>query len=422
MLLQQIVDFSKISEARIIEETGIYRSMKIETSAAEQTVQVVKKNQSLSNLIFLAWFSCFAIMGVVYVYRLKKYKLLIKTADICVDERIQSILVKWIAIHRIRRSIKLVCGNQMVSPFTIGVIKPVIYLPKCFTLQNDLDTIEAVLAHETTHIKNGDDLCIRFQNIIQLVFFFNPVVWAAGKQLHQVREQFCDAIVISKRALTQKTYGHGLLNVIRMNLAAPDGILVLPNFTNQKERLIRRIQSIKQPSFQGRTHIWFSFIFLVLFGLFIFPMADESKSGDGDSFQKPAFISPYPGGFLVLELGQDWNAGTKEYYFHKGVDIWKDGKSATIVASDEGTVLSTGKDEIFTEFGEITIRHKNGFQTRYLHLDSIYVKSNQTVKKGQNIGRIPSCIHFEILKEGQIQDPELYLTFNKRLSRRVIKG
>ena len=111
----------------------------------------------------------------------------------------------------------------------------------------------------------------------------------------------------------------------------------------------------------------------------------------------------------------------KKYYFHKGIDIVCDKRETAVVTSADGTVISTGGDEIFTQFREITLAHKDGFQTRYLHLDSVYVHQNQQVKKGQIIGHTPFCVHFELFKDGELIDPEDHMTLEKKLIRKVIK-
>ncbi len=375
-------------------------------------------NRSLQLLLFFAWLSGFVFVGSGYIFRLRKYQNIVRLAEPCDNGRILEMVLRWKGLFRVRRPVRLVFGSARVSPFTLGLFRPVIVLPKCFLREDPEETIEPVIAHEMAHIRRWDDLWIRLQTLVQIVYFFNPVAWIAGRQLHQVREQVCDADVLSKRTLTNKRYGIALLNVIRVRLAPSDDLVLLPSFANEKTRLVKRLQNIKQPVFHGRGHVAVSCLLLAAFGIFVLPMARPTRAPAGARLH---FVSPVPGGILYLECGRDWDQSRNTYYLHKGVDIGRGGKPGVIVAAAAGQVVSDGGDEIFTEYREITICHGNGIRTRYLHLDSIYVRPGQSVEKGQPLGRASACLHFEVLKNGQIEDPELYLALPKQLSRKIEK-
>lgn len=67
----------------------------------------------------------------------------------------------------------------------------------------------------------------------------------------------------------------------------------------------------------------------------------------------------------------------------------------------------------------IEIVHKNGFMTRYAHLDGMTAQVGDKVGRGDSIGTVgatgnargkdPSHLHFEILKDGKRVDPLPYL-------------
>jgi beta-lactamase regulating signal transducer with metallopeptidase domain len=378
------------------------------------------KMKAVQGAVFAGWLAGFAWAGISAIRRFRRYRGIIDRAESLEDAGVKERLEKWKRLFRIRRPVRLVCGAHKVSPFTMGILKPAIYLPRCLIRRNNRDTIESVIAHEMAHIRYADDAWIRLQNLIQAVYFFNPAVWLAGRRLHQAREQFRDAEVLSKRTLTRKTYGSGLLNVVRMHLAVPDDLMVLPNFANEKERLFRRIQHIKHEAFHGRAHVCLSCLLILSFAFFMLPMAEQTHSGNA-STGPVRFGSPIDGGTLVLQCGKDWNRSAGEFYFHKGIDVWKSGGPVPVKAAAAGTVVSAGQDEIFNRYREITVQHEGGYRSRYLHLDSLFVRPGQDIQAGQAIGRTPACVHFEILKDGKIEDPEQYLDLRKRLTREVHK-
>ncbi len=67
-------------------------------------------------------------------------------------------------------------------------------------------------------------------------------------------------------------------------------------------------------------------------------------------------------------------------------------------------------------FGNLIImNHNNGFRTVYAHLSDILVAEGQTIKEGDLIGESGESldgprIHFEIWKEREKQNPELWLS------------
>ena len=67
----------------------------------------------------------------------------------------------------------------------------------------------------------------------------------------------------------------------------------------------------------------------------------------------------------------------------------------------------------------VTVRHADGFETRYAHLSKVDVKKGDRVEVGQDLGEVGSTghstgphLHFEIRKEGKAWDPRPYRPLN----------
>ncbi len=96
-----------------------------------------------------------------------------------------------------------------------------------------------------------------------------------------------------------------------------------------------------------------------------------------------------------------------------------DGKVIAIATGHKNKKGSTGIDS----YGNyVQIQHSNGYTTLYAHLDSVYVKVGQTVKKGQKIGVMGNTgnsygahLHFEVRKTSaysSLIDPTPYINSN----------
>jgi len=119
---------------------------------------------------------------------------------------------------RVSTRVRLVHGEGLVSPFTTGILRPVIWVPTKLLEHLDPDLLRCLIAHELVHVKRRDDLFIRLELLIQSLFFFHPLVWLAGARLDRTREQACDQHVVTAFGVTPRDYGRSLLETLRLNL------------------------------------------------------------------------------------------------------------------------------------------------------------------------------------------------------------
>jgi lipoprotein NlpD len=98
---------------------------------------------------------------------------------------------------------------------------------------------------------------------------------------------------------------------------------------------------------------------------------------------------------------------------NKGLDIG--GKTGEpILASGDGRVVYAGAG--LRGYGNLIIlKHNNTFLTAYAHNQTLLVKEDQTVRKGQKIAEMGNSdadrvkLHFEIRRQGKPVDPAQYL-------------
>ena len=124
-------------------------------------------------------------------------------------------------------------------------------------------------------------------------------------------------------------------------------------------------------------------------------------AGDDDV----AWSWPAPGNLTVL-------AGFDEVK-NKGLDIG--GKAGDpVLASADGRVVYAGAG--LRGYGNLIIlKHNNTYLTAYAHNQTLLVKEDQSVRKGQKIAEMGSSdadrvkLHFEIRRQGKPVDPARYL-------------
>ncbi len=90
------------------------------------------------------------------------------------------------------------------GPFTVGVLRAVVYMPVSAVTALTPDQIEAVLAHEFEHIRRHDFAWNLVQVLVETAFFHHPAVWWLGARLREERELCCDdaAVAACRQAVT----------------------------------------------------------------------------------------------------------------------------------------------------------------------------------------------------------------------------
>ncbi|QTN28875.1 peptidoglycan DD-metalloendopeptidase family protein [Rhodoferax sp. AJA081-3] len=98
---------------------------------------------------------------------------------------------------------------------------------------------------------------------------------------------------------------------------------------------------------------------------------------------------------------------------NKGLDIGGAAGDA-VLASSDGKVVYAGAG--LRGYGNLIIlKHNNTYLTAYAHNQTLLVKEDQTVKKGQKIAEMGSSdadrvkLHFEVRRQGKPVDPAKYL-------------
>ena len=99
---------------------------------------------------------------------------------------------------------------------------------------------------------------------------------------------------------------------------------------------------------------------------------------------------------------------------HNGVDFVV-AQDTPVLASADG-VVSAVKHSLKGEGNTVTIKHKGGYITRYLHLYEIKVSQGQSVKKGKVIGSAGMSgnsyaphLHYEVWRDSTLLDPLNYI-------------
>lgn len=100
--------------------------------------------------------------------------------------------------------------NTQAPGMATGLFKPIIWLDMT---QDDPEKVRTVVTHELTHIRQHDPFWLWAINLVQRMFWWNPIIWLTARYARQQIELSCDEQC--KKHLPEGSYQ---LNLIQLTL------------------------------------------------------------------------------------------------------------------------------------------------------------------------------------------------------------
>ena len=117
-------------------------------------------------------------------------------------------------------SIPRAAESTLISvPVTMGVLRPVILLPTNWREWDDAK-LDAVIAHEVSHVARRDTLTQRISFLHCAIFWFSPLAWWLHRHLADLMEQASDEAALAGGA-DRKVYARTLLGFFEALQTAP---------------------------------------------------------------------------------------------------------------------------------------------------------------------------------------------------------
>lgn len=189
-------------------------------------------------LLGFAFFALRLLGGLGYTARLRYQGVF--SLEAIWEQRLQHLMSRM----GIKQSVKLLESSRVTIPLVIGTFKPIILLPLGTINRLSVEEVEAILAHELSHIWRQDYLLNIIQSIIEVLFYFNPAVWWISALIRVERENCCDDLAVQACG-NSLLYAKSLLQLQEDQIKREPFAMAL--FKN-KTQLLHRIRRILHPS------------------------------------------------------------------------------------------------------------------------------------------------------------------------------
>jgi parallel beta-helix repeat protein len=193
----------------------------------------------------------------------------------------EALLAETVKKLKLRKSPEIALSRHISSPAVFGIFRPVLVLPADAVHRLSPRRMGHILLHELAHIKRGDLLVNTLYMLLQIIYWFNPLLWLLRRKLQHLRELCCDATVA--RMLRDETadYRDTILEVTQRFLTKPAGAGIgLLGMTESSSRLLVRLKWLEKGASKYRgLRVAAVFVVAGLMSACVLPMA-RAKSPD----------------------------------------------------------------------------------------------------------------------------------------------
>ncbi len=247
-----------------------------QTSAIEPAAvqpKIIATPVTWQGVVFLIWLAVVMVMGLLLLQRAIFVCGLVaqaKEANSSMNDTLKSCCGQM----KMKRTIGLKVSANAVSPAVCGLFRPVILVPENLGSSLGAGHLRTVLLHELSHIKRGDLWVNLVQTILQIVYFYNPLLWLANAVIRRIREQAVDEMVLVAIGDNAHQYPQTLVDVAKLAFRRPALSLRLIGVVESKSALAGRIKHIlNRPIPKSAKLGMLGLAVIVFIGCVLLPMA-----------------------------------------------------------------------------------------------------------------------------------------------------
>ena len=178
------------------------------------------------------------------------------------SQKIVSIFESTCKRYGFRQQPELLQSDSVESPISFGCLHPIVMLPQ--SMLDETEFAAVAIAHELAHLKRYDSWFNWMQNLLLMVWWFNPVYWLLNWQIRKVREDCCDDMVLAHRTIEAEEYLSSLLEIAKFSNRQRSQISLQLAFCMASHPLRERIKRMMNPRILRSRRLSWTSAFAVL--------------------------------------------------------------------------------------------------------------------------------------------------------------
>ena len=282
-------------------------------------LSVNKDTPSVTGYILLGiWIVGMLAMMILVIKSSLRLRTIKKSALPLQNSKVRRLYNKCLNEMKITRNIPVYSTAFLKSPIIVGFLKPCIYLPIHLISDYHESDMRYMLLHELQHYRHKDAIANYLMNFAGVLYWFNPFVWFALREMCNDREVACDTSVLKMLEEDDyEDYGNTLINFIEKVSFSPFPFAAnLSGNMKQMKRRIINIASYEKPTFCKKLKGMTAFILTTVLIMGLTPFistyaADESRYQWKSSSENISYVDfskyfgKYEGSFVLYDLRND---------------------------------------------------------------------------------------------------------------------
>lgn len=269
-------------------------------------------------ILFGIWIVGIFAMIILVIKSSLRLRTLEKSALPLQNQKVRRLYHRCLEEMGIHRDIPVYSTAFLKSPIIVGLLKPCIYLPIHLISDYDESDMRYMLLHELQHYKHHDAIANYLMNLAGVVYWFNPLVWYALKEMRNDREVACDTSVLKMlEENAYEDYGNTLINFAeKVSLTPFPFAASLGGNMKQMKRRIINIASYEKPTFMKRLKGMTAFILTAALLLGLAPILStyaaevshyqwKTSSENISYVDFSSYFGEYEGSFVLYDLEND---------------------------------------------------------------------------------------------------------------------
>ena len=218
----------------------------------------------LRKALFIMWLTGIGFLLASVIWEHYRFSSRVIRRRPITDPAILNLLEDCKTEMRIHAPINIIAAPNVGSPMLLGFIRPRLLLPEIMVQSFTPGELRYVLLHELGHLKRHDIAVNWLTTVLQILHWFNPLVWLAFHQMRVDREQACDAFVlahVNKQTLKTKErsdideekmiYGRAIIKLLDLFQKRNSPIPGLVGIMEEKKQMKTRMKMIAQFTFDS---------------------------------------------------------------------------------------------------------------------------------------------------------------------------
>jgi WD40 repeat protein/beta-lactamase regulating signal transducer with metallopeptidase domain len=175
-----------------------------------------------------------------------------------------------------------------VSPMLWGGGRtPLLLFPRELLGRMDDGSRATLLLHELAHLRRGDHWVRYLELLTFCLYWWNPVVWLARREIHRTEEECCDALVVENSADGGRLYAGALLDTLEFLADARPAVPPVASGIGHVAFIRRRLTAILTGTVSGKLSVQGRFAVVAL-AVVLLPLLPTFAQRKAVVAQKPA--------------------------------------------------------------------------------------------------------------------------------------